>query len=98
MTDSGLNKRFFLLGDIDCEIYATARIGDADLGDLPNTFRMGLAMDCLNLVFTSRNILDGERTILLGNCEMGMLNESNIREHPRMHIAFEAQKYFRFVP
>jgi len=95
---SGFSLKFVLLGNVDRKIYASARIGDADFGNQPHTFGMSLAMDRLYLVFTSRHVLDGEGTILLGNREVGMLNQSNISKHPRMHVAFETQKYFGLVP
>ena len=86
---SGFVLKLVLLGNVDCEIYASARIGDTDFGNKPHTLGMSLAVDRLDLVFTSRHVLDSEGTILLGNREVGMLNQSNISKHPRMHVAFE---------
>ena len=52
------------------------------------------AMTSLEGVFAVGHILDGVFAVLVADCEVGMIHHANVSEHPRMHVAFEAQEGF----
>src|ERR1051326_1701284 len=79
---------------LHCEVNFRVTIHGNSLPDA--RFRtVGLRMRCFDGVLPVRDTGNPERAILAGHCEVRVINDTNIGEHPRMHIALEANHHLR---